>query len=89
MKYIWEEIDVEVGRQIESHNRAEKYVIGYDPNPRSTSSALVLVSLSDGMIVAKDKNKNEMVSFLNADGVGHAYRPTDIRQDRSKLERGG
>lgn len=45
MKYIWEPQDIHVGRQVDSHNRAERYMIGYDPSRDTEKGNLLLVSL--------------------------------------------
>lgn len=65
MKYLWEAQDVAVGRKVDSHNRAERYMIGYDVSIDTEAGNLLLVSLRDGMLAEKDLTAEAMAQRLN------------------------
>lgn len=84
MKYTWEECDIHVGRQVDSHNRAERYVIGYDPRRNHEDGNLTLVSLRDGMQLTQEHTAASLADYLSGKGSSssaYAYRPVDIRND--------
>ena len=64
MKYEWEEQDIIVGRRVESPNRSEQYMIGYDPSSISSNN-LILVSLLDGMMTTSSISKGNMAIHFN------------------------
>lgn len=86
MKYIWEEQDIHTGRRVSSWNRAEDYIVGFDPSIHSEKQggpgkpAFALISLRDGMIVAKDLSRQGLVDHLNKGG----YRPNSIHDEDAK-----
>lgn len=83
MKYTWEECDIHVGRQVDSHNRAERYVIGYDPRRNHEDGNLTLVSLRDGMQLTQEHTAASLADYLSDKGSEnsrYAYRPVDILQ---------
>lgn len=65
MKYLWEAQDVAVGRKVDSHNRAERYMIGYDVSIDTEKGSLLLVSLRDGMLATKGLTAEAMAAHLN------------------------
>jgi len=73
MKFEWEPQDVKNGRKVDSHNRAERYIIGYDPKSMG-KDCLVLVSTVDGMIIAAGHTHESMAANLTEG----RYRPVDI-----------
>jgi len=73
MKFEWEEQDIKSGRKVDSHNRAERYIIGYDPRSMGKDN-LALISLRDGMITSCGKTHAEMAEHLTE----AKYRPIDI-----------
>lgn len=64
MKYEWEEKDVNVGRRVESLNRSEQFIVGYDPSKDSINN-LILVSLMDGMMTVSSLSKENMAIHFN------------------------
>lgn len=64
MKFTWEEQDIKCGRKVDSHNRSERSIIGYDPSAVG-HERMALISLSDGMMVVKDKTVAELAVWLN------------------------
>ncbi|MBW6122578.1 hypothetical protein KZ843_06685 [Pseudomonas aeruginosa] len=83
MKYTWEECDIHVGRHVDSHNRAERYVIGYDPRRNHEDGNLTLVSLRDGMQITQEHTEASLADYLNdkRSDVSYGFRPVDIRQN--------
>lgn len=69
MKYQWEAQDVVVGRQVDSHNRAERYMIGYDASINTGDGNLLLVSLRDGMLAEKGVTAESLAKRLNDAGM--------------------
>lgn len=83
MKYIWEEQDIHTGRRVSSWNRAEDYLVGYDASIHSEADgkpSFALISLIDGMIVAKGMSRQGLVDHLNKGG----YRPNSIHDEDAK-----
>lgn len=76
MKYQWEAQDVVAGRKVDSHNRAERYMIGYDASI-NTDGNLLLVSLRDGMLVEKGATAEALAQRMNESGM----RAVCIRED--------
>jgi|GEM_PF-6518723 len=76
MKYTWEAQDVVSGRHVDTSNRAERYIIGYDPSIIEGGN-LTLVSLRDGMLSQKGLTAEAMAQHLNDAGM----RATCIRDD--------
>jgi len=76
MKYTWEARDVVSGRTVDTSNRAERYMIGYDPSIIE-GGKMTLVSLRDGMLSQKGLTAEEMAQHLNDAGM----RATCIRDD--------
>lgn len=64
MLYVWQAQDATAGRRISSWNRAEKYIIGYDP-AEVTKNRRAVISLSDGMIAFKGGTTAQLVDWLN------------------------
>lgn len=79
MKFTWEEQDIKSGRQIDSHNRAERYIIGYDPSGESGKN-IAVISLRDGMISTKDHSQESLASWLNKSNS----RPVGVEMDDHK-----
>lgn len=77
MKYLWETHDVVAGRQVDSHNRAERYIIGYDVSLNECRGNLILVSLRDGMLARKEFTHKEMARYLTESGM----RPVGISEE--------
>lgn len=77
MKYHWEHQDIHAGRLVDSHNRAERYMIGYDASIDSKDGNLLLVSMRDGMLVEKGCTAVAMAARLNAS----AMRAVCVRED--------
>ncbi|HDV6123122.1 TPA: hypothetical protein RJN57_000626 [Pseudomonas aeruginosa] len=77
MKYQWEAQDVVAGRKVDSHNRAERYMIGYDASINSENGNLLLVSLRDGMLVEKGVTAEALAQRMNESGM----RAVCIRED--------
>lgn len=73
MKFEWEEQDIKSGRKVDSHNRAERYIIGYDPRCMGKDN-IALISLRDGMISSAGKTHAEMAAHLTESRM----RPVDI-----------
>lgn len=74
MLYQWEEHDICCGRQVDSHNRAERYMIGYDPTVMSEEGNRILVSLRDGMLATAGLTESAMADHLNEAKM----RPVDV-----------
>lgn len=82
MKYIWEACDIHAGRPVDSHNRAERYVIGYDPRRNHENGNLNLVSMRDGMQITQEHTEVSLAAYLNGkEGVYGGYRPVEVCQD--------
>lgn len=64
MKYTWESQDIAAGRLIETHNRSERSIIGYDPSIPSDSN-LAVISLIDGSIIIQRQSRDSLVTWLN------------------------
>ncbi|MGI0646779.1 hypothetical protein ACRCPS_17340 [Pseudomonas aeruginosa] len=79
MRYNWEPCDITCGRQVDSHNRAERYVIGYDPSRNHENGNMILYSLRDGMLVTKDHTLASMAAYLN-DPAERAFRPVAVAE---------
>lgn len=77
MKYQWEAHDVVVGRKVDSHNRAERYMVGYDVSIDTEGGNLLLVSLRDGMLAEKGVTAEALAQYLNIS----AMRPVSIIED--------
>lgn len=77
MKYIWEPQDIHVGRQVDSHNRAERYMIGYDPSRDTEKGNLLLVSLRDGMVTDIGMTAADLAKRFNEDSM----RAVCVRED--------
>jgi hypothetical protein len=69
MKYQWEAQDVVAGRHVDSHNRAERYMIGYDASINTEDGNLLLVSLRDGMLVEKGVTAAALAQRMNESGM--------------------
>ncbi|HEJ2342365.1 TPA: hypothetical protein ACKQHR_001591 [Pseudomonas aeruginosa] len=79
MKYIWEACDIHEGRKVDSHNRAERYLIGYEPQRDAETGNLILVSLRDGMQITKEHTSSSLAEYLNESGTSNGgFRPVDI-----------
>lgn len=80
MKYTWEPRDIIAGRIVDSYNRTEQYIIGYEVG--TSDDRLLLVSLTDGMIFTKGHTEESMAEYLNErENNRGGFRPTDIRKD--------
>lgn len=77
MKYEWEELDIKPGRRVDSHNRAEQYILGFDAAINKEQGNLVLVSLADGMVSIKEHSATRMADHLNQCKM----RPVEIAED--------
>jgi hypothetical protein len=77
MKYQWEAHDVAVGRKVDSHNRAERYIIGYDVAINTEDGNLLMVSLRDGMLAKSGETAESMAKHLNESGM----RPICVRAE--------
>lgn len=77
MKYQWEAQDVVVGRKVDSHNRAERYILGYDVSINTEDGNIILVSLRDGMLAKNGLTAEAMAEHLNDAGM----RAVCIRED--------
>lgn len=83
MKYTWEPQDIITGRTIDSYNRSEQYLIGYEVG--TSDNRLLLISLKDGMIFTKGHTETSMAEYLNERDHGRGgFRPTDVRRDDYK-----
>ena len=69
MKYLWEAHDIVEGRKVDSHNRAERYMIGYDVSINREDGNLRLVSLRDGMLATPSLTPEAMAAHLNDSGM--------------------
>lgn len=74
MKYFWEKQDVILGRQVEAHNRSERFVIAYDP-AKAKPDKYGLVSLADGMLVGMKYTLAGLADYMTESGM----RPVDLR----------
>lgn len=82
MKYTWEPCDIRVGRHVDSHNRAERYIIGYDPRRSSAEGNLILVSFRDGNMVTQGHSEVSLAEYLSErENNRGGFRPVDIRED--------
>lgn len=82
MKYIWEKQDIHVGRRVDSRNRNERYIIGYEPGRNHEDGNLILVSLADGLMATKDHTEVSLAEYLNErEDKRGGFRPVDIRED--------
>lgn len=77
MRYEWEGLDVAPGRLVESHNRAERYILGYDPTIGHEVGNLTLCCLNDGRLAVKNVCREKMANYLNASRM----RPIELRLD--------
>jgi hypothetical protein len=69
MKITWEAGDVRPGRRVRKPDCVEVWMIGYDPSTHGEKTpALAIVSLSDGAICVKGKNREEIAAHLNQSG---------------------
>lgn len=80
MKYVWEEHDIVCGRRVWGHNRASnaENIIGYDAGDPKKDRWFLLISLADGLLVARYASKADMAEDLNKYG----YRPGDINHPK-------
>jgi hypothetical protein len=72
MRYTWEEGDIQAGRRVLSWNKADEFVIGYDPRIEGKDN-WVLVALADGMIIWRECSAMEMARNLNDDNERSKY----------------
>lgn len=85
MQYNWEPCDIKSGRQVDSHNRAERYVIGYDPSRNHEEGNVLLYSLRDGMLVTQHHTPASMAAYLN-DPAERAFRPVGVVEGDIQLK---
>lgn len=77
MKYVWEACDIKPGRRVDTHNRGEESIIGYDPRLLTNEpERYALTSMDDGQLTYRG-TLVEMVSWLNKSG----HRPKTIWPD--------
>lgn len=77
MRYHWEELDIVPGRRVSSWNRAENYIVTYDPAVVK-GTRYGMTSLADGQqTVAATRSKGDLAKHLNA----HGYRPVSVLID--------
>ena len=81
MKYIWEEVDIYIGRRVWSNNRTEEYIIGYDPSKPSDSN-WAIVSLANGAMIVKNYREDKIVINLNL----YSFRPSLRDEDRTDIQ---
>lgn len=70
MKITWEPADIQPGLVVGKPDRAERWMIGYDPSVRwcddlDFSPKWALISLADGMISTKGQTREQLAAHLN------------------------
>lgn len=84
MRYTWQTKDITSGRRVSSWNRAEQYILGYDPSEASKANRTV-VSLADGMIAFKCGTREQLVAWLNAGKMRPDVIDTDDVQEEKHV----
>ncbi|MFT3987160.1 hypothetical protein [Aestuariivirga sp.] len=69
MKYTWERDDIIVGRLVDTSNRTERSIIGYDLIRDAADGNLALVSLRDGLVIIRDLTAEALAEHLNKHGA--------------------
>lgn len=80
MKYTWEPHDIGCGRRVWGWNRASnsEKIIGYDYNDPNKDKWYLLISLADGLVIARYPSKEAMAEDLTK----HGYRPGEVNHPK-------